>query len=180
MKKVIFGSMLLVACKDVANPTETNDQEFITAVEVTIDGTAYTWSDPELDGTPEVDPIFVSLGQHAVSVRFLNTLEDPPEDITVEVRAEATEHQVFWETPDQVVFTYGDQDANGLPIGLEGTLTANDVSTGPLVVTLRHLPEESGGALKVSGLEDLVASGGIDAIPGDSDARVEFPFDVEE
>ncbi|MEZ4322948.1 MAG: hypothetical protein R3F61_36115 [Myxococcota bacterium] len=182
MRPWIPALIVLVACKGVTEPPpEGNDEEVITTVELTIDnGTPFVWEDLELDGNPTVDPVTVSIGSHAVSVRFLNGLEDPPEDITEEVEIEATQHQVFWEVPAGFTWTTGDQDANGLPLGLTGTLEAPDVASGDLTVTLRHMPEEGGEPVKVAGLAEVAATDGIDALPGDTDVRVTFAISVEE
>jgi hypothetical protein len=178
--RFLIPLVALAACTDVQTPEEDNEQEVITTVELTIDSQLYVWTDPDNDGTPEVDPIFLSLGVHTASVRFLNALEDPPEDITIEVEAEAEQHQVFWEVPTNVSVSVTDQDANGLPLGLAATLDGDEAGAGTLTITLRHLPQQSGLAVKVDGLADTVASQGIEAIPGDSDARVSFDLEIEE
>ena len=178
MRKTLFVALLaLAACKGVETPTEANPEEVITTVELTIDGTVYTWSDPEQDGSPEVDPIELpGAGSWSIGVAFLNEQSNPVEDITGEVEAESDEHQVFFGTPSPLGYTYGDTDANGLPVGLAGTLEASGAGSVDLRVMLRHLPAEGGVPVKVDGLADTFADGGT--LPGEADADVTFPVTV--
>lgn len=169
--------LMLLACGDVKTPTETNPEEVITTVEIELDGTVYRWADVEQDGTPEVDTIELTAGSSsAMTVRFLNELETPAEDITIEVEREGDEHQVLFGTGDTLTYTYGDTDSEGLPVGLVGTLAASTAGDTMLQVVLRHLPAESGQAVKVEGLEDRFDAG--DVLPGDVDADVTFPVTI--
>lgn len=187
--------MLAVGCADVTDPDGDNELEAFTTVELTFnDGagdTVATWADPANDGTITVDPISLSVGkEYALTVKFFNELEDPAEDMTVEVNDEADEHQVLFygdaitgpaSTSASAIAThaYDDMDSNDLPIGLTNTLTADTAGTGPLKVMLRHLPEEDGTAVKVDGLAGEFADGGSSAIGGDVDIDVEFDLTVE-
>lgn len=178
-------SISVFGCKDTEKPEEINDNEVITTVELSIEpssgGSAIVarWADPEGDGSPVIDPITLDAGaSYSVSVSFLNELEDPPEDITLEVDEESDEHQVFF-SGDNVAYTYGDADANGFPVGLVGTLEATSAGEGTLNVTLRHLPPENGTPVKTGTLAEDAASGGIASLPGDTDASVDFPLTVQ-
>lgn len=147
--------------------------------------------DPDGDGgePPTVDPIELAVGSYDLAVRFENRLEDPAEDITVEVEDEADQHMVFFtgtavdgpasDRPGApLAHLYGDQDENGLPIGL-----ANDVvaaaGAGVLTVTLRHLPPINATAVKTEDTAAEVASGGLTAIGGETDATASFELTVE-
>ncbi len=185
-----FALLLLVACGDVEKPdAEGNAEEVITTVELVLtpsagDPIVAIWTDPENDGSPVIDPIALSDAEdYAVTVSFRNELEDPPEDITAEVAAESDQHQVFFTGTavdgGAVAFAYGDEDADGFPIGLQGTLTTVGAGAGTLVVTLRHLPPEDDVAVKTGTLAEDVAAGGFDAIPGDSEAAVTFELTVD-
>jgi hypothetical protein len=187
----------LAACGDTETPEEQNAEEVITTVELAWvpatggEAVVTTWDDADGDGTPAVDTVTLTTGTtYAVSVRFLNALESPAEDITTEVAAESDQHQVFFtgtgvEGPGSASsgavlrHAYADTDPNGLPVGLENTVEALVVGSGELVVTLQHLPEEGGVAVKVAGLAEGVASGGFSSIPGEADASVGFPVTVE-
>ena len=118
-------------------------------------------------------------------------LEDPAEDITPEIEDEGDEHQVFFTgsavqgpatgpNPAAVVeHAYADTDADGLPLGLDNTLTTLGVGAGELVLTLRHLPLENDQPVKVAGMAEDVAEGGFGAIGGDNDVQITFNLEVE-
>mgnify|MGYP006391832357 FL=1 len=105
------------------------------------------------------------------STKFLNELESPAEDITVEVEEEGADHQVFYQLPSSIgTVTYTDTDANGRPIGLNFTLVAGTSgSTGTLTVTLRHLPNKTASG---------VSGGDITNAGGNTDAAVSFSVAV--
>ena len=199
--RVLFGGVVLglVACSDVEKDhAHDHEHEVITTVTLTltpVSGGAdqvFIWDDPEADGDPLVDVIVLSAGEdYGVTVAFINALESPPEDITDEVEDEGEEHQVFFtgsavqgpatgEQPDALVtHVYADEDETGLPIGLSSTLETLVEGVGDLTVTLRHLPPESGAAVKQAGLAEQVASEGFGAIGGDNDVQVSFGLEVE-
>lgn len=189
---------LIAACSDVEEHDHIDEQEVITTVNLTFtnlnDGSEalYTWADPENDGDPTIDDISLVEGEaYSLSVAFFNALEEPAEEITGEVFDEGYEHQLFFtgsavvgpatgENADAIVeHSYADEDENGLPVGLENSITAIAFGAGELTVTLRHLPEESGAAVKVEGLADDVAEGGFGAIGGENDVQVSFYIEVE-
>jgi hypothetical protein len=99
---------------------------------------------------------------------FLNELESPAEDITVEVEEEGDEHQVFYQIPSALgTIGYTDFDVNAKPVGLTFTYTTGNVGTGNLTVTLRHLPNKSAAG---------VAAGDITNAGGATDAQVTYPI----
>jgi len=189
--------LAVVAAACDAPVKNADEQEFITTVELTFTPAAggppvtAAFDDPDGEGggPPEIDPIALVAGTtYATTVRFLNALEDPPEDITAEVRDEADAHQVFFtgsavdgpasgQPGAPLAHAYADQDANGLPIGLASTVTTTP-GTGELTVTLRHLPPINGAATKTAELAGEVEAGGFTAIAGESDAHVTFPVTV--
>lgn len=183
--------LLLAACTDTTQPEDGDEGELITTVVLTLTPTSggeaitATWADPEADGDPEVDAILLADAEdYALSVAFLDELADPAVDITEEISDEAEEHQVFFtgdavETDGILGHAYDDSDANGLPLGLVNTLETIAVGSGTLTVTLQHLPPEGDVVVKVAGLEDQVASGGVGAIGGDTDVQVSFAVTVE-
>lgn len=188
-----------VACGDVEDPHDHHDHEneVITTVELTFstagaDSFTATWADPENDGSPVVDDIRLTMGtDYDVTVRFLNGLESPAEDLTAEISDEADQHQVFFtgtavrgpatsENAEAVVeHAYGDEDPNGFPLGLDNDLSTLGTGDGTLVVTLRHLPPESGNVVKGESTAADVAAGGFGSIGGDNDANVTFSLFVE-
>jgi hypothetical protein len=192
---------LLVACASVAaaagclseNTAISNEAELITNVTLTFTpasgGAAVTAvaNDPDGEGggPPDVDPVRLQASEtYALTVQFRNTLEDPPEEITEEVRDEAEDHQVFFTgtavagpASDQpgaaLTHAYADLDASGLPVGLASSITTS-TGTGTLIVTLRHLPPLDETPTKTAGLAAEVSAGGFGAIPGATDAQVTF------
>ncbi len=190
-------ALTLVGCVDVENPdTDVNPEEVITTVKLTFTpnggGTAleFAFADPENDGSPIVDEIVLDNGTaYTMAVAFLNELEDPAEDITVEVEEESDEHQVFVygsgvsgpATGDNaaalVTHAYADTDESDLPLGLSNTISATTAGTAELKLMLRHLPVENDTAQKVAGLAAVLAAG--DTLAGESDVDVTFPLVVE-
>jgi hypothetical protein len=200
----LFPLVLLFtsACGDVEGDDHDHDHdhenEVITTVELTFtpqsggSATVFSWADLENDGSPVIDDIALTDGEaYDVTVSFLNELEDPVEDMTTEIGDEAEEHQLFFTgtgvqgpaNPTNanavVEHTYADTDSGGLPIGLDNTFTTLGTGSGELIVTLRHLPEENGSAVKVDGLAEDVDTSGFASIGGDNDVQVTFNIDVQ-
>jgi len=151
----------------------------------------FTANDPDGDGgdPPTVDDIALTVGAYDLTVTFANGLENPPEDITVEISDEDDEHQIFFtgsavngpaanNTGAALGHTYADQDGDGNPVGLANTIDAV-AGTGDLVVTLRHVPPVSGAPTKTATLAAEVSSGGFNSIGGSSDANVTFSVTVQ-
>jgi hypothetical protein len=197
----------LIACGDVTDPDgeDQGHEDLFTTVELSFqpstgEARVFRWSDPEVDGTPTIDAITLPDGgtgadhaaaTYALGVRFLNSAEDPEHDITPEVAEEGAEHQIFLTgtgvqgpaTGDNaaavIAQAYADADDDGLPIGLEHTVSTVQFGSGELTVTLRHLPPEGDQPVKAADLAEAVAAGGFSAIGGDTDVQVTFPITVE-
>jgi hypothetical protein len=195
MTRLALLTMALAAC-GVSGDKATNEQEVITTVALTFtpaglgEPTVVEFDDPDGDGglPPTVDPLDLPPGDFTLAVAFQNRLEDPPEEITDEVRDESEAHLILF-TGSAVVGpatanatgpltqAYADTDANGLPIGLASTITAT-AGTGTLTVTLRHMPPEEPPE-KAADTLDIVKTSGIDAIGGSTDATVDFTVSVQ-
>ena len=196
------------ACSDVEDHDHDHDHDHGVTTMVVLNFTpaeggdtlSFTWSDPENDGDPIIDPVVLpdasDTAEHVaqeydVSVELWNELEDPPEEVTPEILEQDDAHQLFFTgtavegpataaNPAAVVeHAYADADAGGLPVGLQNTMTTLALGSGELSVRVRHLPPEDGNAVKVAGLEDTVAASGFAAIGGDDDADVTFNLTVE-
>jgi hypothetical protein len=190
---------------DHGDDHEHNESEVITTVRLTFTpqggGAAVVaaFTDPDGDGgmSGSADPItLVSGTTYALSVEFLNELEDPAGDITAEIEEESEEHQVFVlgsavegpATPANagavlehayadVESDYGGTVGDDLPVGLANEIVARAAGSGQLTVMLRHLPELNGQPQKVAGLAERLAGG--EPLPGDADSEVDFEATVQ-
>lgn len=196
MRYSICFLALALGCDGPQNPVEDNEEELINRVELSFTSSAgdtfsAVWDDPLGDGNPTTDGVELVSGEsYAVSVAFLNTLSDPPEDITEEILEEADEHQVFITgaaivgpaSQDSgaalVEHAYADADSDGLPLGLENTWDVIAEGDGDFTVTLRHLPVEDDQVSKLPDLAETVAQDGFGGIPGDTDVQVSFSLAV--
>lgn len=196
---IVAATLAMTGCpnpEDVTPPP--NPQEVITTVTLTFtpDGggaeMVFSHADPENDGSPVVDAIELAADEnYDLTVKFINELAEPAEDITEEVDGESDEHQIFVygsgvEGPATkpnanklVTIAYADTDANSLPIGLTNTVVTDATGTAELKIMLRHLPPEDGTAVKAEGLAADFAEGGTTAIGGDVDVDLTFPLTVE-
>lgn len=169
------------SCSNDDDNAPVNEEEVITTVRVTLVGGGQTivLESRDLDGDGPNAPVLTPIGggilvagtTYEGSTTFLNELESPAEDITVEVEEEGDEHQVFYQIASSLgTVTYTDEDINGDPIGLNFTLVAGTSgTTGNLTVTLRHEPIKSATG---------VANGDITNAGGSTDASVSFPIVV--
>ena len=195
----VAATFLVSGCTDVEHDHDhDHDHEVMTTVVLNFtdddsgDLLTFQWADPEDDGDPVIDDIALMDGSsYSLSIQILNELEDPVEDVTTEIGDEADEHQFFFTgsavqslstgTNDDAVVeqSYDDEDDDGLPLGLDNSITTLGVGSGDFVVTLRHLPEENGAAVKVAGMAEDVASGGFESIGGANDVQVAFDLTVQ-
>lgn len=183
--------------------SDEEETELITSVVLTFtaegaEPIVAAFRDPDGDGGASGTADAITLAadtEYAVSVEFLNELEEPPEDIGLEVADEAEDHQVFLYGSavsgpaatggNLLTHAYADTESSygpnavgeDLPLGLQNTITTASAGEGELEVMLRHLPELNGAAQKSSDLAMLLASGG--ALPGESDANVRFDVTVQ-
>jgi hypothetical protein len=194
----LLGTLASVAaCGDDGHDHDHNEEEVITTVALSFapsgGGAAITaeFDDPDGDGgqAGTADPISLTAGTYTLTVRFENRLEDPPEDITAEIEDESDAHLILFtgsavngpasnQPSAPLTQSYADMDANGLPIGLESQIVAA-AGTGTLTVTLRHMPEVNGAAVKTADVLDTAKTSGIGAIGGSTDAMVNFMVTVQ-
>lgn len=155
-----------------------NEEEVITTVVVQFSrngAVAATLTSRDTDGNGPGAPVVTQTGTlsrsltYTGTVRFLDETKTPAEDISIEVREEGDEHQVFFQAPATLgTFTYADTDVNQRPIGLLFNFTAGTATTAQnLMVTLRHDPIKSAAG---------VAGGNIANAGGSTDAEVSFPI----
>lgn len=186
------------ACGDTDEHNH-NEEEVITTVTLTFTPSAGSpvvavFNDPDGDGgaAPTTDMIALAKNQtYITTVKFENRLETPAEDITVEVKDEGDQHQVFFtgsavsgpasaSANAPLVHAYADTDAKGLPLGLANTMTASATGgTGQLTLTLRHMPPVNNTPVKTADTANAVKSGGLAAIGGATDVNVTFNVNVQ-
>ena len=198
---ILSSILFFAACSDVEkhdHDHHDHEHEVMTTLILTFTSQAddsvseFSWADPENDGSPVIDDILLQDAEdYDLTLTILNELEDPAEDVTPEIADEADEHQVFFtgtavqgpavsDNTDAVIEqSYGDQDDDGLPLGLLNSITTLGVGSGKLTVTLRHMPPENDNPVKEEGLAEEVAANGFDSIGGANDISVTFNLDVE-
>jgi hypothetical protein len=157
----------------------------------------FAFTDPDGDGgvSGTADRVELAAGvEYDLDVRFINSIADPPGDITEEIEAEAEEHLIFVTgdvagpasstSPALLTHAYADRESDygenavgdDLPVGVANTIIGEVAGSGELRVILRHLPPLNDQPQKTAGLpEDLAA--GRD-LPGSVDADITFELVV--
>ena len=170
---------LYFSCDDDNDtPEPINEEEVITTMIVTLvnhqnGSDVVTMQTQDLDGDGPNEPVITVSGpltagtSYAGSIVWLNEMEDPAEDITLEIVEEQDEHQVFFSAMDLAVdFAYVDFDSNGFPVGTQFTLTTTNAGTGTVTITLIHEPVKPN-------------DGTVDTAGGSIDIQTSFPVTVE-
>ena len=182
----VFSMLFITSCEkdEPEDPIIPNEEEVITTLNFTLTpdggGTPVVLSFQDLDGDGGNAPTISegTLDNNTIyngSLELLNELEDPAEDITLEVAEEELEHQFFYETlfPTElsdVNIAYNDLDEEGNPIGLSTVLTTGEMGSGTITVTLRHEPNKDA---------DGVSSGDIANAGGETDIEVTFNVEIQ-
>jgi hypothetical protein len=149
---VVIMATTLVGCKKDDGPDDEN--ELITTILLTFTpdeggaSSTYAWRDIEMNGNPEIQTISLSAGTvYTLSVEVLDETKNPVDNITEEIEAENDEHQIFYfSNPGSLLtLTYQDQDAGGLPVGLNMRVVTGTSGTGTLRAVLKHAPGTKDG-----------------------------------
>src|SRR6218665_52120 len=176
-------AVVVSSCSDDDKPsvnTPVNEEEVITTVITTLtNGTqTVTLTSRDLDGDGPNAPVVTLSGNltanttYTGTVKFLNELVNPAEDITDEIHEESDEHQIFFQVRvDLGTFNYADLDRNGKPVGLSFHYTTGNAASGNLIVTLIHEPNKNA---------EGVATGNITNAGGATDAQISYPIVVTE
>lgn len=189
-RKAKFCGIALVALvtfscsNDDDNAPPVNEEELITTVTAIYTpqggGTTVTLQYKDLDGEGANAPVVTVSGAFAKNttyngtVTFKNELTNPVEDITSEIIAEGTEHQIFYQkTGTLPPFVYGaaasNFDSNGKVIGLQSAFSTTGAASGNLIITLRHSPNKNASN---------VSAGDITNAGGSTDAEITFSISV--
>ena len=170
---VMLGGLILAGCKKKNNDDE-NEEELITTIRVklTAAGSAtqtFTWKDVDGPGgnAPQINNISIAPNKtYACEIEFLDESKTPAENITTEVTAEGTDHQVYYEVATAAIAISGlNTDARGLPLGITSNWVTSTNSAGSVKITLKHKP-----GVKAAG--DLVSK-------GETDIEVSFPVVIQ-
>ncbi len=186
MKTIKFLTIVAIAgltfnscSNDDDAPLPVNEEEVITTVIATFipqgGGETVTLTSRDLDGDGPNAPVetvsgpFSSGTVYNGSVRFLNELENPAEDITEEIEQEDDEHQIFYAVTGGIgTFAYADSDANGNPVGLSFIFSTDDTTVvvdGIISISLIHEPNKSAAG---------VSDGDSTNAGGETDIEVSF------
>ena len=177
---VLIANLIISCSSDDDNttlPPPVNEEEVITTLIATFEpqggGTTVELISRDLDGDGPDAPVVTISGPfesdiiYDGTVQFLNELESPAEDITIEVEEEGSEHQIFYSVTNGLgTFAYADQDADGNPIGIEFTfqtaITATPID-GLMTVTLIHEPNKDAAGVSAG---DIANAGGATDFEG--------------
>lgn len=171
--------VLFSACKkdddSPQNPGTGNNQgEIITTVKLQFTDSAgiapsseFTFRDPDGsggNGPVEFDTIRIAASTtYFVEVLLLDETKVPVDTISNEVLEESEDHMFFFlHNGVNLTTTYGDSDANGLPVGLQTKWRSGVVSAGSSRVILKHQPGSKDGTQG----------------PGETDVDVSFVSEV--
>jgi hypothetical protein len=144
-------------------------------------------SDPDGEGVQDIavdGPINLGAAKtYILTVRLVNELADPGDaeyNLTAEVEEEGDEHMFFFSWTNNVFndptgngnidnrsddVNYEDEDANGLPLGLETFWTTAGVSSGKFRILLKHQPD--------------LKSASSTSSAGETDLDIEFTINVQ-
>jgi hypothetical protein len=133
------------------NKVDPNEGELITTLKISLveqgSTTPQVFEFRDIDGPggqvpTKFDSIIINANKtYNATIQFLNESVTPADDITLEVNAEAADHQVYYEssTPALTVSNLNN-DSNGLPLGISSTWTTVAAAKGTLRITLKHKP----------------------------------------
>ena len=101
---------------------------------------------------------------YTLSIQAFDEHEDPVKDVTLDIIERGTTYQLLFVgnaiEAGLVSYTYGDEDDNGLPIGIMGRLEALTAGPGVLTIGVFHIPSD-----KAEDLAERAASDGLEQFP---------------
>jgi hypothetical protein len=169
---VLSLSIFMTSCKKDHDDHNHDEEELITKVKLKVFKQSaligeYVWDDADGDGgnAPKIDTIKLKAADstYRVNVEFSN----PEEDMTMVIREEKDEHELYYENKEGLNLSYTiiDKDSKGRNLGLESDWKIQNTDDGKVKITLKHKPGSKGD-------NDLVTK-------GETDIQVEFPVKVE-
>ena len=176
---VISYSFFFIGC-DPDDPEPPTEVELITTLSYTLTpmngGTTVVLSFFDEDGDGGDSPIITeglldANTTYSGSIRLLNELDTPVENITEEVAEEDEDHQFFFSsTISDLAIAYDDVDEDGNPLGINSTLTTGAAGSGSITIILRHEPDK---------FADGVQDGNITNAGGETDIEVTIPVIIQ-
>ena len=165
MTFLILSTVLIFSACTKDDPVLEDENELINQVKIEITDTVrqktYTW----MEGN--IDTIFLFANQdHSVKIAFFGLSSNQVEiDITEEIKEENDAHQIFYTSnpSDLLSISYEDQDENGIPVGLNMSMTSGSSKEGTLRIQLKHY---------AAGKDGKITS-------GSSDIDLEFPVVIQ-
>jgi hypothetical protein len=159
----LFSGLFLASCKDDDLPEPELEEEEISEVMLTFTPVAggtpltFTWSDADGEGPQAPSMEAIVLAPNTEYILSIMLMGPDDEDITEEIEEEADAHMFFfgWTeglftsptgtgnlTARSGVVNYEDEDAAGLPLGLETRWITGDATTanGTFTTILKHQP----------------------------------------
>ncbi len=163
-------SILLMAAFSLGSCHKHEEGELITTIKITLtpkdsgNAKTFVWSDPDGIGgnaPTQTDTIVCDSGKaYLAAIQFFNG----DNDITTEIKNEASEHLVCYTGPTSNILAIAYNDSDGqYPIGLETKWQAGKISSGLVRINLKHQPKSKNGTCD----------------PGESDVDVSFPFSIK-
>lgn len=175
---LFIGNLLMASCSKDAAPTNENEiiTDFIINLKSTngLDSAILSFSDPDGDGG--LAPVIIggSLNKNTVYNAVLSLKGkhgSHTDDITAEIKSEATSHQFFFSTDIVgMIIQYMDNDTDNNPVGLESKWSTTNIGTGKVKIILRHKPNKSALGVKTG---DITNAG------GETDIEVEFNVSIQ-
>lgn len=173
---LIASSLSLSSCKkdddDPDDHDDHNEEELITTVQLQLGNTnngdqrTAKWSDSDGPGgeNPVIDTVYLDTSStYSVEIEFLDESGAEVADITDEIREEASEHIIcFDSSSDNLVISRTDSDGT-YEIGLESEWVTTSAGTYNVTISLKHQPDTKDGT----------------CTPGETDVEVEFPVIIQ-
>jgi hypothetical protein len=167
----LFSGLFLAGCKDDDIPEPELEEEEIAEVMLTFTPVAggtpliFTWTEGEGTQPPSMDAIVLAPNtEYLLSIMLMGP---DGENITEEIEEEADAHMFFFGWTEGLFTSpagtgniaapigevdYQDEDANGLPLGLETRWTTGDATTanGTFTTILKHQPNSKSATSTVT------------------------------
>lgn len=170
------------SCDD-DDPDPVDEEELITTLKIVLEPVGKnqtvtgTFSDTDGDGgnPPTANTLRLEANTtYNATITLLDETKTPAANLTSEVEEESDEHELFYQTLDNLVLaiTKTDRDNSQRPLGLKAQVVTTTTSSGKLRITLKHQPN-----LKVGANEPNREQTGLTR--GETDIQAEFPVIVE-